>query len=874
MARSLGSLTLDLILKLGGFQEGMDKAAREVDRAQQKIKSLNREGAALADSLRTPFERAQADISRYNVLLQAGAINQETFERAVRRTAQAFDAENPELQQHNKLLAEGRALMQSLLTPQEQLTAQLARYDKLLEATAIDQQTYNRAVAQAHASFRTATEGATSFGAAVGKIRGFLVGFGLPLSVVGIGAILTRNASAAIEFGDEIEKATAKTGIGAEAISELAFAAKQSDIDLAGLTTALKRMQVNLSEIASSGKANDTLTALGLTIEELKRLQPEDQFELLADRIAALKDPADRTRAAVDLFGKAGADLLPLFEDGAAGIRALREEAQRLGATLTGEQAKALAAADDSIKRLKQSWSGLARTLTAEVAPALTRVFDILSNANQSDVAAARLSEIDALLKSRGSVPGRFFPDDAALRAERDRLQIVLDREKAEKRIAAISRGGGSGVLARETDVPGFKAEEEAKKAAKRARAAFDPAPFLQEIAVTVQKITVGATEQLYRDMDAATQTSLERQLAEWEQFTANVQALVDAGRITQEEALKRNAEKTDEFLQEIEITAERMTVPVQEAIEETSEFARQAARNMQDAFAEFLFDPFEDGLDGMLENFSNTLRRMAAEIVAAQLAEQFHFEDLFSGNLGGLFGGGRGAELTPIEITAQRVPEIASAGTEAALTASAAAITTAGTTSAAAITTSGSTAAAALTTSGATLASSIIAAGSTAAAAIGAAATAGAASGGLSEIVITAARLAEGGKVLGPGTATSDSVPAWLSAGEFVVKAQAVKQPGIQDLLERINAGNGVFRGYAQGGYVYAPHMSRHLVQHFASGGIVQASAMPAANPPQTIIQQSITVNSPNGQVSKPAIMQVTAAAARGAAIADRRNN
>ena len=116
-----------------------------------------------------------------------------------------------------------------------------------------------------------------------------------------------------------------------------------------------------------------------------------------------------------------------------------------------------------------------------------------------------------------------------------------------------------------------------------------------------VQRITVSATEQLYRDMDEATQTSMERQLAEWEEFTAQVQALVDAGRISQEEALARNAEKTDEYLQEIEITAERMTVPVQEAIEETSEFAKQAARNMQDAFAEFLFDPFEDGLEGML---------------------------------------------------------------------------------------------------------------------------------------------------------------------------------------------------------------------------------------------------------------------------------
>ena len=80
-------------------------------------------------------------------------------------------------------------------------------------------------------------------------------------------------------------------------------------------------MQVTLSEAGSGSKsANETLSALGLTFKELQALEPDKQFEVLADRISGLKDPADRTRAAVELFGRAGADLLPLFEQGAAGI--------------------------------------------------------------------------------------------------------------------------------------------------------------------------------------------------------------------------------------------------------------------------------------------------------------------------------------------------------------------------------------------------------------------------------------------------------------------------------------------------------------------------------------------------------------------------
>lgn len=56
------------------------------------------------------------------------------------------------------------------------------------------------------------------------------------------------------------------------------------------------------------------------------------------------------------------------------------------------------------------------------------------------------------------------------------------------------------------------------------------------------------------------------------------------------------------------------------EASQRISQFTIQAARNMQSAFADFLFDPFEKGLDGMAVGFLNTVRRMAANAAAAGL--------------------------------------------------------------------------------------------------------------------------------------------------------------------------------------------------------------------------------------------------------------
>lgn len=52
------------------------------------------------------------------------------------------------------------------------------------------------------------------------------------------------------------------------------------------------------------------------------------------------------------------------------------------------------------------------------------------------------------------------------------------------------------------------------------------------------------------------------------------------------------------------------------------STYAEQAARNMQDAFAEFLFDPFKGGVEGMVSNFGDAIKRMLANYAASQIAD------------------------------------------------------------------------------------------------------------------------------------------------------------------------------------------------------------------------------------------------------------
>jgi|GEM_PF-1328845 len=104
------------------------------------------------------------------------------------------------------------------------------------------------------------------------------------------------------------------------------------------------------------------------------------------------------------------------------------------------------------------------------------------------------------------------------------------------------------------------------------------------------------------------------------------------------------------------------------------SAFAEQAARNIQDAFADFLFDPFSDGVEGMLESFGKAIQRMIADAVAADLARRLFGDYGSTGSVGGwagqalsflgsVFGGGRagGGDVMPgsAYLVGERGPEM-----------------------------------------------------------------------------------------------------------------------------------------------------------------------------------------------------------------------
>lgn len=195
---------------------------------------------------------------------------------------------------------------------------------------------------------RAAQKRLQAFGASVSSIGARIAALGAA-GLAPLAAAVRTFSSA----GDVLDKMAARTGLSAEALSELGFAAELSGADLGTLEKGVRKMQKSILD-AERGlvTTKEAMVQLGLTVDDLKGLAPEKQFLLIADRLSRIEDPTRRAALAMELFGRAGTGLLPLLKDGAQGIEAMREEARRLGLTVSTQTAKDAALLTDTLHTL------------------------------------------------------------------------------------------------------------------------------------------------------------------------------------------------------------------------------------------------------------------------------------------------------------------------------------------------------------------------------------------------------------------------------------------------------------------------------------------------------------------------------------------
>ena len=215
-------------------------------------------------------------------------------------------------------------------------------------------------------------KGAVGFNSLKGAVAGFGAAIAGSAIVGGLGAIVKRS----IDAGDELFNLQAKTGIAASALIGLGNAAKLADVDQGTLAKGLTKLSVNLVKAA---EGNDNLASafkrLGVNVKGANgQVVPADKaLKQIADRFADMPDGAQKAAAAVALFGKSGADLIPLLNEGAASMEKFTYK--------VGEDFAARSDLfNDTITEFGIKTQGFGLELTDALLPALQSIIEVFSD--------------------------------------------------------------------------------------------------------------------------------------------------------------------------------------------------------------------------------------------------------------------------------------------------------------------------------------------------------------------------------------------------------------------------------------------------------------------------------------------------------------
>lgn len=214
---------------------------------------------------------------------------------------------------------------------------------------------------------QTVEQSMQKMGVAANFVTGALAGIGASLTV-GAFVQLVRGS---IDAADHLRDMSQKTGIAAETLHGLAFAAGQAGGSLESMVAAAGKLNKSIVEAAGGNKdVGEAFSKLGINVKDASgQLKTADVVMAeVADQFAKYADGPEKTAIALRIFGKAGADMIPVLNDGGKAMRENTEYAKKYSG-MTQELTEASDNFNDTMGKLKVQQEGFGNAMATAVLP-------------------------------------------------------------------------------------------------------------------------------------------------------------------------------------------------------------------------------------------------------------------------------------------------------------------------------------------------------------------------------------------------------------------------------------------------------------------------------------------------------------------------
>ena len=215
--------------------------------------------------------------------------------------------------------------------------------------------------------FSKAESAFKSLGSAVRKIGGFALAAKAALL-----AVVDSTANQA----REVENTARVTGMSADQVQQLGYAAKATGVSSEELQHGLVHLARSAQEVAlGSGEAAAGFFRLGISAVDAngKALPISQLLAQVAAKFQTMPDGTEKAAAAMQIFGRAGAELIPFLDKGPTGIAALSAEATRLGVVMGSGTLAGAARYREAMRQMAGAIEGVKIAISDRLFPAFTR---------------------------------------------------------------------------------------------------------------------------------------------------------------------------------------------------------------------------------------------------------------------------------------------------------------------------------------------------------------------------------------------------------------------------------------------------------------------------------------------------------------------
>jgi len=426
-AAAQGRAAADFQKLADALKNGLDpqEYARQFAALQQATRDTAaafEEGIRVTEANRTAEERRATELERLRSLLDLGAIDQETYNRATAEASGANEAAAAAERERADAAAAAARIIQANLTPQERYDQQVQELVTHLNAGRLSQEQFDRALASTTAAFTKAESAAKGYdravdaagkggtlkfnelsgvlsalpgplGSVAGRISGLasageglsrvfagglssgisgigssLVGLVNPVTAAVAGVAALGAAATAVVSGlsnmeaeaERLQNAADKLGVSFDFIQTVEQAAKMAGIEFGTVNTAMTKLLKTLAGADEESKqATAALGRLGISLADIEDKGSEEQLRIIGERLQAIEDPAKRAAAATAIFGKSGAELLPFFNN----LGIAEQTLTRFNARLNEVDATRVLSLGDSFDAVKASLTGVGNEL-------------------------------------------------------------------------------------------------------------------------------------------------------------------------------------------------------------------------------------------------------------------------------------------------------------------------------------------------------------------------------------------------------------------------------------------------------------------------------------------------------------------------------